>query len=131
MYQSSKLEQLELEGNDLRNEGVHRLFVALQISKSLTSINLVSNNIDFQDEALLTAVQLCWLNNKKLAKYNFAQNTLTDDGVQKLASFLPEAPHIQEVGMSEWITAETLTLFKEALSANRPKKGKKGGKKKK
>jgi hypothetical protein len=45
--------------------------------------------------------------------------------------FLGQAPHVSEIQIAEFVSEETLTKFKDAILANKPKKGKKGKKKKK
>jgi hypothetical protein len=50
-------------------------------------------------------------------------------GVERLAEYLETANHVFEVEISERVAKETLELFRERLAANKPKKGKKKGKK--
>lgn len=45
--------------------------------------------------------------------------------------FLGQAPHVSEIQIAEFVSEETLAKFKDAILANKPKKGKKGKKKKK
>ena len=44
------------------------------------------------------------LSNKKLSKYNLKHNNITDDGVDFICDkILPEANHVFEIDLSEWI----------------------------
>lgn len=53
-------------------------------------------------------------------------------GVMRICDIIEIANHVYEVEIPERISKETLDAFKEKISANKPKKGKKGkGKKKK
>ena len=78
---------------------------------------------------MLENLQFCMINNKKLSKYDLKHNNITDDGVDKICEFLLEANHIFEIEISEWVNVETLNKLADRLSANKPKKGKKGKKK--
>ena len=50
----------------------------------------------------------------------------------RICDIIEIANHVYEVEIPERISKETLEIFKEKISANKPKKGKKGkGKKKK
>lgn len=69
-------------------------------------------------------------NNKKLVKYDLKHNNITDDGVDKICEFLEQSPHVFELEVSEWINEETMQKLQDRLTANKPKKGKKGKKKK-
>lgn len=72
------------------------------------------------------------ISNKKLSKYNLKHNNITDDGVDYICdTILPEAGHVFEIDLSEWIQEETLQKLNDRLGANKPKKGKKGKKGKK
>jgi hypothetical protein len=68
--------------------------------------------------------------NKKLSKYDLKHNNITDDGVDVLCEILEKANHVFECEISEWVQEETLAKLEARLSANKPKKGKKGKKKK-
>jgi len=58
-------------------------------------------------------------------------NIIMSIGVQRICDTLGEANWVYDVSIPERISKETLDMFKEKLGANKPKKGKKGGKKKK
>lgn len=63
----------------------------------------------FNDSAeVLENLQFCMVNAKKLSKYDLKHNNITDDGVDKICTFLEEANHIFEVEISEWVNEETL-----------------------
>jgi len=69
--------------------------------------------------------------NKVLVKYDLQHNTLEDEGVLKIAAALKVSPHVCEVSISEYVSEDVLTQFRDAIAANKPKKGKRKGKKKK
>jgi len=57
---------------------------------------------------------------------------MTEPGVLKLVEFLGQAPHVCDIQIAEFVEETTITAFRDAIAANKPKKGKKGkGKKKK
>jgi hypothetical protein len=80
---------------------------------------------------VLAAIKFCLVKNKALPRYDFKHNNITDDGVDAIIEILAVATHVVEVGISEWVNEETYEKLQKALVANKPKKGKKGGKKKK
>jgi len=69
--------------------------------------------------------------NVNLGRYDFRYNFISDYGVTRICEIIEEATHVFEVEIPERISKETLELFKERLSNNKPKKGKGKGKKKK
>ena len=70
------------------------------------------------------------LKNTNLGRYDFKFNFITDYGVQYICDVLERANHVYEVEIPERISKETLEMYKERLSNNKPKKGKGKGKKK-
>lgn len=132
IYSKSNLEELNLSGNHLRNEGVIVVFRGLSINKKLKKIYLADNQFNEHD-SVLAAIEQCWNKNKNLGRYDLRYNTLTDYGVGKFTTYLETANHVFEVEIPERVSKETLESFRERLAANKPKKGKKGkkGKKKK
>jgi hypothetical protein len=79
----------------------------------------------------MAALHTSFVENKVLAKYDLQHNTIEDEGVLKIAAALKVSPHVSDVAISEYVSEDVLTQFKEAIAANKPKKGKRKGKKKK
>lgn len=131
IYQSSALVDLDVSGNPIKNPGVIKLLEGLACSKSIEKISV--GDCQFEDKQdVLEQLQFCMLSNKKLSKYNLKHNNITDDGVDFICDkILPDAGHVFEIDLSEWINEETLQKLNDRLSANKPKKGKKGKKGKK
>ena len=132
IFTQSNLEELNLSGNLLRNDGLIALLKGVSINKKLSHLLLADNQFN-EDDSVLDAIRSCFIKNQKLGHYDFRYNTLENYGVEKITSFLEEATWVSNVEISERISRETLELFKERLALNKPKKGKKGkkGKKKK
>lgn len=132
LYQYSALEDLNLSGNKLKNEGVTRIFQGYTCGKKLKKLAICDNEWTDESEELMEALHNCMSKNKVLANYDLKHNNLTDEGVLKIVATLKESKHVSMVEISEWISESTLTLFKDAVAANKPKKGgKRKGKKKK
>ena len=130
IYSQSQLEELNLSGNHLRNDGIVVVLRGVSINKHLKKIYLADNQFN-DDENVLEAIHSCWNKNKNLGRYDLRYNTFRDEGIERMATFLEEARHVFEVEISERIRKDTLELFREKLTSNKPKKGKKGKKKKK
>lgn len=112
------------------NEGVLNVFHGLVAAKNLKKIYLADCQWT-DDEKVMEALHECFVKNKVLAKYDLSHNTMEDDGVLKIVTALKSSPHVSEVLISEYVSEEVLAQFKEAIAANKPKKGKRKGKKKK
>ena len=81
---------------------------------------------------MLATIENCMKSNLVLAKYDIKHNTIEDAGIVKLTEMLKVYRHVQMIALSEWIRSEVIEAFNEAMTANKPAKGKKGkGKKKK
>lgn len=132
IFSQSQLEELYLNGNHLRNEGVVLILRGVAVNKNLKMINLADNQ--FNDDAeVLDSIEFCWKKNKNLGWYNFAYNNLFDNGgLDKIIEFLGPCNHVFKVEVSER-AGDQYSALQEALANNKPKKGKKGkkGKKKK
>ena len=100
-------------------------------AKTITTLYI--SDMQFDDsEPVMEAMRFAMNKNKICTNYDLRHNTLTDEGIDVLASILKESPHVTKVGVSEWISAEALNVLNEALGKNKPgkkKKGKKGKKK--
>lgn len=132
IYSQSQLEELYLNGNHLRNEGMVVLLRGLSINKNLKMINVADNQFN-DDTAVLDAIEGCWKKNKSLGWYNFSYNNLFDNGgLERIIALLGPCNHVFKVEVSER-AGDQYAALQEALSNNKPKKGKKGkkGKKKK
>ena len=85
IFQKSKLEELILTGNCLRNEGVKMVLNGVSIAKELKKIYLADNQFNEAPD-VLDCIRSCMKTNKNLAKYDFRNNDLNDAG--KYASLL-------------------------------------------
>uniref|UniRef100_A0A7S3FVC4 Uncharacterized protein n=1 Tax=Strombidium rassoulzadegani TaxID=1082188 RepID=A0A7S3FVC4_9SPIT len=131
IFSGSALEEVNLSGNHLRNEGTIMVLRGASIAKNLKKIFLSDNQFMEEDE-VLEAIDGCMKKNTGLGRYDFRYNFISDYGVQKICDTIEVASHVFDVEIPERISKETLELFKERIANNRPKKGKKGkGKKKK
>mgnify|MGYP002395682916 CR=1 FL=1 len=153
IFSKSKLEELLLTGNALRNEGVKMILNGVSVAKELKKIYLADNQWN-GDIEVLECIKNCMTKNKSLARYDFRNNELLDDAVIFFTEMLgPEEEgkisHVTEIEISERVSKDGgkklveenpdkyetyIKIFKDKLGENKPKKGKKGkkgGKKKK
>ena len=79
IFSKSKLEELILTGNQLRNEGVQMVLDGVSIAKELKKIYLADNQFN-EDAEMLESIKQCMTRNKNLAKYDFRNNDLKDTG---------------------------------------------------
>lgn len=79
IYTRSALEEVNLSGNLLRNEGVRRVLLGVAIAKSLKKIYLADNQFN-DDENILKAMEFCMIKNTTLTRYDFKYNNITDNG---------------------------------------------------
>lgn len=73
------MEELILTGNSLRNEGAKMVLNGVSIAKELKKIYLADNQFN-EEESMLNAIKQCMARNKSLARYDFRNNDLRDDG---------------------------------------------------
>lgn len=79
IFTRSSLEEVNLSGNFLRNEGVRKVLLGTSIAKSLKKIYLADNQ--FNDDAeMIKAIEFCMVKNKTLTRYDFKYNNITDKG---------------------------------------------------
>ena len=133
IFTKSALEELNLTGNHLRNEGIIILLRGLSIAKSLKKIYLTDNQFNEADE-VLEAFRICMNKNKTLGRYDLMYNNFSEQGVNFFMNVVEnEAKHVYELEFSErGLGTGQIKELQEKLKANKPKKGKKkGGKKKK
>jgi len=134
IYTRSALEEVNLSGNLLRNPGVRRVLQGVSIAKNLKKIYLADNQFN-DDDAVYKAIEFCMVKNKKLARYDFKYNNITDNALVKITNCLvTDATHVQQFEVPPRIEKQAFEDFNAALAANvkAGKKGKKGkGKKKK
>lgn len=76
-------------------------------------------------------MKMAMKSNTTLGKYDLKHNAISDEGIEEICKILGEANHVNQVTMSEFISADAMNMLTEALAANKPAKGKKGKKKKK
>lgn len=86
IFTKSALEELNLTGNLLRNEGVIKVLLGVSIAKSLKKIGLADNQFSCDDEQVMKTIDSCMCKNTKLGKYDFRYNIVTtnckcDDGL--------------------------------------------------
>lgn len=133
IFTKSTLEELNLTGNHLRNEGVTVVLRGLSIAKSLKKIYLTDNQFN-DDPEMLEAFKKCMCKNKTLGRYDLMYNNIQEDGVTFFMDLIENyAKHVYELEFSErGLAKDQIKELQEKLKANKPKKGKKkGGKKKK
>lgn len=80
IFTKSALEELNLTGNHLRNEGVMVVLRGLSIAKSLKKIFLTDNQFN-EAEEVLEAFRICMIKNKTLGRYDLMYNNITETGV--------------------------------------------------
>jgi Ran GTPase-activating protein (RanGAP) involved in mRNA processing and transport len=133
IFTKSTLEELNLTGNHLRNEGVSVVLRGLSIAKSLKKIYLTDNQFN-DDPEMLEGFKKCMCKNKTLGRYDLMYNNIQEDGVTFFMDVIENnAKHVYELEFSErGLAKDQIKELQEKLKANKPKKGKKkGGKKKK
>jgi len=113
IFSKSKLEELVLTGNVLRNEGVCTVLNGVSIAKELKKIYLADNQFNEEPE-MLEAIKTCMTRNKNLARYDFRNNDLRDNAVIFFTEMLgPEEDgkisHVTEIEISERSTGKKLT----------------------
>ena len=96
IYRASKLEELLLTGNHLRDAGIIKLLRGLSVAKSLKKINLADNQF-YEEDDVLEAFESCMKKNQVLGSYNIKYNYFSDDGVTFLMGVLAEAKHVFDV----------------------------------
>lgn len=130
IYQNSKLIELALAGNPLLNEGIIKIFQGLACAKTLEMVYL--NDCQWWDDyPVLEAMKMAMVNNKTLCRYDLKHNSITDEGIEELCKIVAEAKHVNTIAMSEFISGDAMQMLTDALTANKPAKGGKKGKKKK
>ena len=65
IYTRSALEEVNLSGNLLRNEGVRKVLFGTSVAKSLKKISLANNQFN-DDSEMLKAIEYCMRKNEKL-----------------------------------------------------------------
>ena len=79
IYTRSALEDINLTGNMLGNEGVIKVLQGTSVAKTLKKIWLGDNQFN-DEEDVLKAIMFCWVKNVRLGKYDFKHNILSGDG---------------------------------------------------
>lgn len=133
IFTKSALEELNLTGNHLRNEGVVVVLRGLGIAKSLKKIYLTDNQFNEADD-VLEAFRRCMVKNKTLGRYDLMYNNFSENGVNFFMGLIEnEAKHVYELEFSErGLASGQIKELQDKLKLNKPRKGKKkGGKKKK
>jgi Ran GTPase-activating protein (RanGAP) involved in mRNA processing and transport len=101
IFSKSTLEEINLTGNHLRNEGVTVVLRGLSIAKSLKKIFLTDNQFN-DDPDMLEAFKSCMKKNKTLGRYDLKYNNIQEDGVNFFMELLEtELKHVYELEFSE------------------------------
>ena len=79
IFSKSKMEELILTGNNLRNEGAKMVLNGVSIAKELKKIYLGDNQFN-EEQDMLDCIKNCMTRNTNLAKYDFRNNDLNDTG---------------------------------------------------
>merc|ERR1712160_232402 len=127
IYTRSALEDINLSGNMLGNEGIVKILQGTAVNKALKKIWLSDNQFNDDDE-VLKAITFCWTKNTHLMRYDFKYNIISSEGLQTMTQCLvAEAQHVYDVEIPERIDDKNVFKeFSEALKGNKPKKGRKG-----
>ena len=79
IYSKSVLEDINLTGNLLKDEGVIKLMQGVSIAKSLKKLSVADNQ--FSDtEKVMQAIEFCMGKNDRLGKYDFKYNNIGQEG---------------------------------------------------
>jgi Ran GTPase-activating protein (RanGAP) involved in mRNA processing and transport len=79
IYTRSALEEVNLSGNVLMNEGICTLLRGVSIAKSLKKLLIADNQFN-DDTEVLKALHYCMKRNEKLGKYDLKYNIISDAG---------------------------------------------------
>ena len=79
IYTRSALEEINLSGNILKEEGICKVFRGVSIAKSLKKL-LVADNQFSDTEDVLKSLNYCMKRNEKLGKYDLKFNVFADPG---------------------------------------------------
>lgn len=101
------MQELNISGNPIENEGAIKVLQALGAAKTLESIMMADCGFD-ESEEVMQAIKFSMTHNKVLARYDFKHNSITsDDGIETLCDILKDTPHVCYIGLSEWIQSDT------------------------
>lgn len=79
IFTRSALEEVNLSGNLLRQNGVRHVLLGTSIAKNLKKIYLADNQFN-DEEPMVKAIEFCMVKNKTLSRYDFKYNNITDKG---------------------------------------------------
>ena len=103
IYSKSKLKQLYLNGNNLRNEGTIKVLKGVSAAKELVKIHLADNQFN-DDQEVLDAIKSCMTTNKNLGQYDFQYNDLKDAAVEFFLDILgPEDEENPDNSKISWV----------------------------
>jgi len=103
IFTKSVLEEFNLTGNLLRNEGVKRVLQGVSIAKSLKKIYLADNQFSCDDDEVMKTIDVCMCKNTSLGRYDFRYNHVTVEAIIKLTEVLKRAEHVFEINIPEKI----------------------------
>ena len=79
IYTRSQLEDVNLAGNMLREEGAIEVLKGVSIAKALKKFSIADNQWSDSEE-VMKMIEFCMVKNKNLGKYDFKYNNFTDYG---------------------------------------------------
>jgi len=124
---------LNVEGNELGNNGIAAFAIGLATNPRLTKLNIADNKFD-GSEAHMTALCQGLKGCKTLSSINMDGNLIGDNGLRFMLTHMhKDCTHIYDLDVTCFVDAQLLNMLHEWLNKNIPKKGgkKKGSKGKK
>ena len=79
IYTKSALEEVNLSGNVLKNDGVVKVLQGVSIAKNLKKILLADNQFS-DEEKVMMALEFCMTKNDKLGRYDLKFNNIGEQG---------------------------------------------------
>jgi len=129
MYRDSEMEQLLLQGNELKETGMAALLKGVKRNQKLKVLNVADNKFSETQEVVDLLMEIIQ-NNTLLENYKLIGNKFSDDCVRNnFCTALAMGGHVKEFQLPETLKEETMKTLDEALGKGKKKKGKKGKKK--
>lgn len=79
IYTKSALEEVNLSGNVLKNDGVVKVLQGVSIAKNLKKILLADNQFS-DEEKVMMALEFCMTKNDRLGRYDLKFNNIGESG---------------------------------------------------
>ena len=110
------LEELNISGNELGNDGIQHLAHALSVNQCLKRLKLQECSINFLSSSFAKALAM----NEHLEDLNFSNNSLHDDGIQHLAHALRVNHGLKILNLTTCnLTSWSAKRLAEALAINK------------